>query len=378
MSSSSRTLPVVHEPSINAGCVLRRNLKRQPYGRCSVCTLKYPQCHALQASGVSFVLVVLILSTVVASGWVDHALVVAVLGLLTWQGRNTHERTDELIHSAHRLRAAGAALEERNAELRTARDDLERQVAERTAELRARNVELARANLELMQRAEQRSRLVVDLSHELRTPLTSIKGSAQNLIDGIAGKLNADQLEYMEIIRDQSNRLIDEARTIIEAARGDEVRVELRLAEIDLMDLIADVRRRLEPSAIERGLALALVSGEPRLPARVDEAKVRTVVENLVSNAIKFTDPGGEITIDVRATESEARIEVRDTGVGIAPDELPKMFQRFVRGSTDRPGTGVGLSVSRELARLHGGEIHASSEPGKGSEFVVSLPRVAA
>jgi signal transduction histidine kinase len=370
-----RRLPVVNE-----NCALRRNVAVQPYGRCSVCTLELRQCHAWQSSALSFALVVAILVPVFATAvWQTELAAGVALVLLLVQGVANHRRTDELIFGAHELGLTRDTLLRTNADLDAARVDLERRVAERTAALRETNTELARANLELAEVAARRERMVLEVSHDLRTPLTSIKGASQNLLDGIAGPLPGDQREYVEIVRDHADRLIEAVSRLLDAARAEDVRVEVALAPVDVGELARDVVRSLAPIAAERGLTVQ-VAGDAA-PAHADAGKLRKVMENLLGNALKFTDSGGAVTVAVADDDADVRVTVEDTGVGMTREELDRAFDRFYRGAASaggRPGTGLGLAISRDLVRLQGGEIVGRSEPGRGSAFSVLLPRGAA
>jgi signal transduction histidine kinase len=365
-------------PIVNDNCILRRNVSVQPYARCTVCTLPLRGCYAWQYSLMSFGLIICVLAVpLVPSGWATSALVVALLGLIVLQGVVNHRRTDELIFGKHQLAQAAEKLREQNEVIARAKDELERIVAARTAELREANQNLARANLELIDAGQRRETMVVDLSHELRTPITSIKGAAQNLLDGIAGAVPDPQREYIEIIRHHAERLIRAAESVIDAARGDERPIELVIREIDLVRMAQDVARGVLPLATERAIELE-VAAPAAVRAQADEEKLRTVLENLLSNALKFTDRGGNVVVDVSPGRDGPRLTVRDTGLGIDPEDRLRIFERYYRSAHDRPGRGVGLAIARNLVRLHGGELSVSSRPGEGSEFVVTLPAVAA
>lgn len=359
-TSTARRLPVVNE-----SCALRRNVAVQPYGRCSVCSLKLRQCHAWQSSAMSFGLVLLILAPLfVHESWIVKLTVAASLLLLVVQGIANHEKTDDLIFGQH--------------ELAQARENLEAQVAARTESLRLTNIALARANLELEELAKRREQMVLEVSHDLRTPLTSVKGAAENLLDGIAGELEESQREYVEIVRDHAQRLIAAINKLVDAARQPEPSVDLDLATVDVGALARDVTRSLQPIAEERGVELVVDAGSD-VDTLADAEKLRKVMENLVGNALKFTDRGGTVRIAVARSKGDVRVTVKDTGVGIEEEELARVFDRFHRGrDKDRPGSGLGLAITRDLVRLHGGDVVASSEPGRGSTFSAVLPRRAA
>jgi signal transduction histidine kinase len=348
--------------TINTNCVLRRNVARQPYGRCSVCTLPLHGCHAWQASLLSFALMTLaLITTIVPAGWPLRLVALGLVGLVVAEGVTNHRRTDRLIYSEHALREHALRLE--------------RAVADATRELREANRALATSNLELLETDRVRETLVANVTHDLRTPLTAIKGAADNLLDHIAGALSADQREYVEIVRDHATRLTGTVNELLQAAHLQAGQVELRAESLDVHAVVEEVAAGLEPLARERHIQLE-VRGRPARVA-ADREKLRRAVENLVSNAIKFSDETGQVTVEVALADDAVEVSVRDTGHGIPADELPRLFERFYRGSAKKPGTGLGLSIARNLVRLHGGDITVTSEVNRGSEFRVRLPREA-
>jgi signal transduction histidine kinase len=362
---------------INGNCSLRRNLAVQPFGRCTVCTLKFEQCHAWQSSSMSYVLVVAILvPLVVHEAWAVQASVAAALALLLLQGLVNHKRTDQLILAQHGLSRTSDDLRAANRKLEEARTGLEREVLVRTERLREANVALARTNLELAELVQRREHMVLDLSHDLRTPLTSVKGAAQNMLDGLAGPLTRDQREYVEIIRDHAERLMGAVSKLLDAARACVVRVVLETAPVDVGALSREVVKSLQPIADERGVHLHVRA--PVAQTLADGAKLRKVVENLVGNALKFTDRGGTVKVEVSPDPDEVRVVVEDDGIGMEADHASRIFDRFYRAGEDRPGSGLGLCIARDLVRLHGGDVLVKSAPGKGSTFAVVLPRGAA
>lgn len=369
--STGRKLPV-----INDNCALRRNVAVQPYGRCSVCSLKLNQCHAWQSSAMSFALVILLLVPLFAhEPWMVRLSVAACLLLLVIQGMTSHKRTDELIFGQHELSRTSEKLRATNADLEDARQGLERDVTARTEKLRQTNVALASANLELAELARRREEMVLEVSHDLRTPLTSVKGAADNLLDGIVGPLGDSQREYVEIVRDHAARLIEAVSRLLQGARDQSVRVVLQPASVEVGALARDVVRSLQPIAEERGVAVEVSGASVETIADVD--KLRKVIENLVGNALKFTDRGGSVRVAVEHDAADVRITVHDTGVGMAEGDVDRVFDRFYRGREDRPGSGLGLAITRDLVRLHGGDVLARSALGKGSTFSAVLPRSA-
>jgi signal transduction histidine kinase len=346
--------------TLNTNCVLRRNLKQQPYGRCSVCTLELNGCHAWQASLLSFGIIILALgSTVVPAGWLLRAFAIGIIALVIAQGRANHRRTDQLISSEHALR-------EHNERLAEAVDTA-------TRGLREANRALATSNLELLENDRLREALVANVTHDLRTPLTVVKGAAENLLDNIAGAISVDQREYVEIIRDHATRLTQTVNELLQAARLQAGHVELQPEQLEVHAIVQEVAAGMRPIAHERRIQLEVHGPQVRVAA--DPEKLRRAIENLVSNAVKFSEDGGNVRIEVVPSSDAVEVAVRDTGHGIPAQELPRLFERFYRGSARQPGTGLGLSIARNLVRLHGGDITVVSELGQGSEFRVRLPR---
>lgn len=220
---------------------------------------------------------------------------------------------------------------------------------------------------------EQRRRLLGDLSHELRTPLTVVRGELEAMLDGVH-RPDASQLEMLMGEVRVMERLLEDLRTLSLLEAG---RLELHPEPTDLTALVEDVaeahRRRAEEEGVVVELSLDPAVGE----LVIDPVRVREVLSNLVVNALRAMQSGGVLQLSTALEMGGAVIEVRDSGVGIEPDELDRVFDRFHKGSTSR-GSGLGLTISRDLVLAHDGSIEIDSVPGAGTAVRVRLPRRAA
>jgi PAS domain S-box-containing protein len=255
------------------------------------------------------------------------------------------------------------------------RDLSERRAAEQRALADARRV----AESEAANRAK--SAFLAVMSHELRTPLNAIAGYTQLLEMGVPGAVNDQQREILERIARSHRHLLGLINDILNLARIEAGRLEYRTEDAPLADLVKEILPMLQPQLARRELRY-----EERIPpelfVRVDREKTQQIFINLLGNAAKFTPPRGVVSIAAEASEERpcvVRVSVRDTGIGIPADKLEAIFDPFVQVDASRTrtteGSGLGLSISRELARGMGGELDARSAPGEGSTFTLTLPR---
>ncbi len=228
---------------------------------------------------------------------------------------------------------------------------------------------------EELARADQlRRNLTADVAHELRTPLSVIRGKIEGVLDGVYPATP----EHLEPVLDEIQlltRLVEDLRLLALAEAG---QLALEKKPLDVGDLIQDTRVNFGPQAEDRGIMLALDLPAGLPPVLADRRRVGQVLGNLVSNALRHTPAGGCVTLSATVREGEVEIAVADTGVGISPEDLPYVFERFWRGERSRSreagGTGLGLAIARQLVEMHGGKIHVESIPGKGSTFRFTLP----
>jgi signal transduction histidine kinase len=221
-----------------------------------------------------------------------------------------------------------------------------------------------------------RDAFVAAVSHELRTPLTSMSGFLELLADeehalGPAGR------RYVDVIRRSNARLQGAVEDLLLVAEIEAERLELRLEPTDLAELAIETVEAARPAAAENGIEL-LLDVQHSLPLEADADRLRQVLDNLVSNALKFTPDGGSVTLSARNGSGPLRVEVTDTGIGIPQEELGQLFSRFYRASTATrraiPGTGVGLVIARAIVEAHGGAISLESTEGEGTRVTVTLP----
>jgi signal transduction histidine kinase len=220
------------------------------------------------------------------------------------------------------------------------------------------------------------------MSHELRTPLNAIAGYVDLIDAGIYGPLTEGQAEGLERIKANQRHLLALINDILHYAKIEAGRVELETSDIALIALIRDVISLLEPQIAAGGLEYSR-SCTPRLSARADRDKAGQILLNLITNAIKFTPPGGRIEVTGEGDAQRVYLRVHDTGRGIPPEMAESIFDPFVQvrdplwRDTSRQGVGLGLAISRDLARAMGGDLTMTSRIGEGSTFTLSLPRCA-
>ena len=272
------------------------------------------------------------------------------------------------------LQARIRELESKVRELEAENLGLEREVARRGVKLSCTNIALARAKIHYDDQARHREEAVQDIAHDLRTPLTSIRGAAQNVLDGIAGPVDPGVKTYVEIVRDQSQRLIGVVNWLLQAIRITSQPLSLEIVSQDLSELLRAVVTNLTPIAEERGISLSLLP-LPVTACFFDQLKLHQVFDNLIGNALKFTDPGGKVHVRLENLDDHVLIKIEDTGIGMSAEALERIFHRYYRVDAEREGSGLGLLIARELVRLHGGDITVASELGRGSTFSVRLPK---
>jgi signal transduction histidine kinase len=225
---------------------------------------------------------------------------------------------------------------------------------------------------------KHKSEFLANMSHELRTPLNAIIGFSEVLSERMFGEVNEKQAEYLKDIHESGRHLLSLINDILDLSKIEAGRMELELSSFDLPSAVSNamtlVRERAQRHGIQLGLEMDPELGE----FQADERKVKQILLNLLSNAVKFTPDGGRVDVSAQAMNGKIEIAVRDTGIGIAPEDHAAVFEEFKQVGRDytrkAEGTGLGLALTKRLVELHGGEIALESALGKGSTFTVRLP----
>jgi signal transduction histidine kinase len=264
----------------------------------------------------------------------------------------------------------------RNAQLYRELGDLSRELEEK---VRLRTTELEEANRRLTELDRLKSDFVSTVSHELRTPLTSIRSLTESLLAG--GDIpRARQEQFLGIIAQESQRLSRMIHQLLDLSRIEAGKMEWRMEELDLGEVVAQAVQTHRALFDHKKVAVTTPVVSPAVRVLADRDKIIQVLTNLLSNAAKFTAPGGQVWVRTFRENAHAVVEVEDTGVGISPDQLGAIFERFRRVGdtlTGKPeGAGLGLPISREIVQHHGGTLIAQSRPGQGTCFRMTLPRL--
>ncbi|MBI4869742.1 MAG: response regulator [Candidatus Wallbacteria bacterium] len=285
----------------------------------------------------------------------------------------TRRIREELVQKA--LEAAEARSATRLAETRAAF----------LANVEQKNEDLARLNAQYLRAKEQaereslfKSRFLASMSHELRTPLNAIIGFSELLIDDAVGPLDEAQRDYMQNVLSSGRHLLNLINEVLDISKIEAGKTELRCEWVPIDAVVNAVKASAMALSQRRRITVEYTLPDQQVSIFADPVRLKQVLYNLLSNGIKFTPDGGRVSLEVRAEPERVYISVDDTGIGIRPEDLSRLFREFER-LEDRPsdpteGTGLGLALTKKLVELHGGSIAAESQPGKGSRFTVMLP----
>jgi signal transduction histidine kinase len=292
----------------------------------------------------------------------EHGEVTALVTIL-------HDRTEELER---------ARLYE---ELKKVSAELEVKVREATAELVRQNELLRRSHIALEQASALKSQFLANMSHEFRTPLNAILGYTSMLLKGVSGELSPHQRRNLERIDSNSQHLLSIINDILDITRIEAGKMPLTVADFPLVDLVGEVLAEVEPLIARTKLEVTSRIDRALPLLRSDRQKVKQIVINLLTNALKFTPQGWVRLTAAHDPDTDlVAIVVADSGIGISPKDQQVVFEDF-RQADDSPtrqytGAGLGLAICRRLTSMLGGELTVRSAPGEGSAFTLALPRV--
>lgn len=299
------------------------------------------------------------------------------LGIIMLGFKNRSSLTpEELIRFEELSRMAAVAISNAQSQerIKAYTERLEDLVKKRTHDLSIQTEKAHEAN-------RAKSRFLANMSHELRTPLTAIAGYSSILIDGLFGELNEKQIEALQSVVRSSQHLKELIDDVLNLARIESGKEEPEATHVPMDELIPHCCKIVQQQAIDKGLSFSFPSIREELNGAsifADQKHIHQALINLLSNAIKYTPKGGRIWITIELKESRIIVGIHDTGVGIPPEKQKKLFERFERGedpySRQQEGTGIGLNLTKKLIQINNGYIWVESEPGRGSNFYISLP----
>ncbi len=259
-------------------------------------------------------------------------------------------------------------------ELEEKREELERL----NSKLEASNVELNDANAKLRELSDMKEEFLALTTHDLRSPLTVISGVINFFTSGRLGDLTAEQKNMVTMMERNTQSLIELVNDLLDASKLESGTLRLDLTATDLRALVSESHETMSPLAREKDITLVEKIPDDLPPILADRAKFRRILVNLLSNALKFTPKGGHVEINAERAGAFLRVSITDDGVGIAPDDLARLFDKFEqarsRATRNEKGTGLGLYITRQLVELHGGKIEVKSELGQGSTFSFTIP----
>ncbi|MDP8221079.1 MAG: ATP-binding protein, partial [Candidatus Stygibacter frigidus] len=281
---------------------------------------------------------------------------------------------------AYTLKQSNDKLQAQAEELQSQAEELHQQAEElqqSSSELQEQNIELEKQKEQILEGTKLKSEFLSNMSHELRTPLNSVLALSEILYERSQEKLDKEELEYLQIIERNGRRLLHLINDILDFSKIEAGKIELNPNQLYITSVLENIHDIMKPLADKKGIGIKLELPEKSPVLITDEIRLHQIIQNLVGNAVKFTEKGF-VKISAKVEGDYLQIVIEDTGIGIERDKLPHIFEEFrqLDGSTSRQyeGTGLGLAIAGKLIKLLHGDIEVMSEPGKGSTFRVLLP----
>jgi signal transduction histidine kinase len=283
-------------------------------------------------------------------------------------GSGTWDRQID-IHTGDELEDLAETFNQMSVRLRDSYNNLEQQVAERTHEL-------GEAISQLESASRHKSDFLANMSHELRTPLNAIIGFSEVLLERMFGDVNAKQKEYLQDILSSGRHLLSLINDILDISKVEAGRMELQPEPFDLRFVLQNAVGMVRERATRQGISLAHDVDDRVGTIEADERRVKQILFNLLSNALKFTPAGGRVMLTAARIDNAVQISVRDTGIGIRSEDRDRIFEEFQQAGPGKAveGTGLGLALAKRFVEMHGGRIWVESTVGAGSEFTFTLP----
>lgn len=287
----------------------------------------------------------------------------------------TYAARIEGVLAYHRINEISSRLVEQNRELELQQTEL----AAQSTELTEQNRELEVQKNQLSEANKLKTSFLSNMSHELRTPLNSVIALSGVLSRKLAKQIPDEELSYLEVIERNGKNLLSLINDVLDISRIESGMEEIDAMQFDLCDAINDVASMIQPQATEKNLYITNVVGDCKVQISTDITKFRHILQNLIGNAVKFTENGG-VSISIQKLDDKVAIVVADTGIGISAEHLPHIFDEFRQADSGVSrrfgGTGLGLAIAKKYANLLGGSVMVKSIQGKGSEFTLTLPIV--
>lgn len=364
-TKKSESIKVAKPECTNLNCWLVKNLGYSPYKRCAHCRFKFRHCLFLHYQIVSTVLICFSLGALyLIEGRISTICVIMIFIVVLVYGFFFNRSTESIIESNFEQTKAKEALQELT-------KNLEKRVKEATAKLEASNKELQRLD-------DAKSEFLSIASHQLRTPTTIIKGYISMMQEGSFGKVSPVIKLNLDKVFIANERLLNLIENLLDISRIEAGRLEFNIEAVSLAEIAEEIKDGFEPKIKLKSLKLLTYYPKNLPKVLTDKIKIKEVISNLVDNAIKYTE-SGEISLDLHQEGTSVVFSVNDTGMGISPDDVGRLFNKFVRGTGSNAshpeGTGLGLYFARVVIENLGGRIWAESVgKGQGSKFSFSLP----